>query len=286
MPLVTAAIITHNRAHYLEDAVASVLGQTIDDLELVVVDDGSTDDTQDVLAPYLDRVRYARQEHRGKAAARNAAVALAQGELIGFCDSDDVWCPDRVERQLAAFAEHPDVGMVHGQVELVDPALRPLPDRTAAHRALFSTAHRRGASYASYAYDCRCMSSTILVRREVFDIVGPYDPELPIEDYDFYLRLLLRFDVFFLDGPPLAWYRVHPEKTTETELTAGQIRTAEKHLALLDELPDIPDARAARRNFHLMIAQTWRVHGDRRRARAAALRALRLGSPRALRLAR
>jgi glycosyltransferase involved in cell wall biosynthesis len=285
-PLVSAAIITHNRAHYVEDAVRSVLEQTVDDLELIVVDDGSTDGTQDVLEPYLDRIRYVRQVNQGKAGARNAAVELAQGELVAFCDSDDLWCPDRLERELAAFAEHPEVGMVHGQVEFVDPTLRPLPDRTAANRAVFSAAHRNGASYASYAYDCRCMSSTILVRREVFDTVGPYDPLLAIEDYDFYLRLLLDFDLLFLDGPPLARYRVHPDKTTDRELGTGQIQTAEKHLAFLDERPDIPGARVARRNFHLMIAQTWRVLGDRRRARAAALRALRLGSPRALRFAR
>jgi len=132
----------------------------------------------------------------------------------------------------------------------------------------------------------RCMSSTILVPRSVFHAVGMYDSELPIEDYDFYLRLVLDFDVLFLDGPALAKYRVHDEKTTDWELGTGQIQTAEKHLALLDERGDIPDARVARRNFHLMIAQSSRVLGDRRRARAAALRALSLGEPRGLRLAR
>jgi len=285
MPLVSAAIITHNRARFLADAIDSVLDQTFGDLELIVVDDGSTDETADVVAPYLDRIRYVRQENRGKAAARNAAVALATGDLVAFCDSDDLWVPDRLERQLAAFGRRPHVGMVHGQVELVDVQLRPLPDRTAAQRALFSGAHRNGATYASYALTCCCLSSTILVRREVFETVGPYDCDLPIEDYDFYLRLVLHYDVSFLDWPPLARYRVHPHKTTAHELGAGQIRTAEKHLAFLESRPDIPDAKVARRNFELMIAQTWRVLGDRRRARAAALRALRLGSPRAFRLA-
>ncbi len=123
------------------------------------------------------------------------------------------------------------------------------------------------------------------MRREVFDTVGLYDCDLPIEDYDFYLRLLLDFDLQFMDGPPLAIYRVHPDKTGIDELSSGQIQTAEKHLALLEQRDDIADARLARRNFHLEIAQTWRVLGDRRRARAAALRALRLGARQALRLA-
>jgi glycosyltransferase involved in cell wall biosynthesis len=286
MPRVSAAIITHNRARYLTDAIASVLGQTVADLELIVVDDGSTDNTPEVVAPYLDRIRYVRQERRGKAAARNAAVELAGGELIAFCDSDDSWYPDRLERQLAALEQHPHVGMVHGHVDVVDTVGRPLPERTATMRTLFGAAHDPCATYASYAFDCRCMSSTILVPRTVFDAVGLYDCELPIEDYDFYLRLVLDFDVLFLDEPALAKYRVHGEKTTPWELGTGQIQTAEKHLALLDARGDIPDARIARRNFYRMIAQSSRVLGDRRRARVAALRALSLGEPRALRLAR
>lgn len=286
MPRVSAAIITHNRAHYLPGAIESVLGQTFRDVDLVVVDDGSTDATADAVAPYLDRIRYVRQENRGKAAARNAAVKLAEGDLVAFCDSDDAWLPDRLERQLAAFERRPEVGMVHGQVDLVDADLRPLPEQTAAHRELFSAAHRDGATYASYAFNCRCLSSTILVRREVFETVGLYDCDLPIEDYDFYLRLLLDFDIDFIDGPALAIYRVHPDKTRDDELSSGQIQTAEKHLALLEQRGDIADSRLARRNFHLEIAQTWRVLGNRRLARASALRALRLGSRRALRLAR
>jgi glycosyltransferase involved in cell wall biosynthesis len=285
VPLLTAAIVTFNRAEYLEDAIASVLDQTFTDFELLVVDDGSVDDTARVVAPYLDRIRYVRQEHEGRASARNRAVRLAEGELIAFCDSDDRWYPDRLERQLGALADAPRVGMVHGQVDLTDPYGMPLPEETAAHSQLFSSAHHGGATYAGYACNCRCLSSTILVRRDVFDTVGLYDRELPIEDYDFYLRLLLGFDVLFLDGRPLAQHRIHAGMTPPVELALGQIRTAEKHLALLDEHPEISDSRAARRNFNLMIARSWRVLGDRRKARAAARRALRLGAPEALRVA-
>jgi glycosyltransferase involved in cell wall biosynthesis len=287
MPLVSAAIITHNRAHYLEGAIASVLDQSFRDLELIVVDDGSTDDTEAVVARHRDpRIRYVRQQHSGKAAARNTAVAHARGEFLAFCDSDDLWYPHRLARQISAFRRHPDVGMVHGHVTVIDERGRELPERTASMRRVFGAAHRSQATYASYALDCRCLSSTILVRRRVFDVVGLYDPELAIEDYDFYLRLVLDFDVLFLDGMPLAKYRTHDAKTGDVELGSGQIQTAEKHLALLEENPGIADARRARRNFHVMIARTWRVLGDRRRARAAALRALRHGAPQALRFAR
>jgi hypothetical protein len=122
------------------------------------------------------------------------------------------------------------------------------------------------------------------LRREVFDAVGLYDCELPIEDYDFYLRLVLAYEIAFLHGPALAMYRAHDNGTDDRVLGSGQIMTAQKHLALLDARSDIPDARRARANFNLMIAQTWRALGDRRRARPAALRAHGFGAPKALRL--
>jgi glycosyltransferase involved in cell wall biosynthesis len=282
---VSAVIITYNRARYLRDAIESARGQTFGDVELIVVDDGSTDETPAVVAQYGDAIRYVRRRHEGKAAARNIAVQVAQGELIAFCDSDDCWYPDRLERQLQALERAPRVGMIHGQVDIVDSAQRLLPDETAAHCEIFRAAHRRGATYAGYASECRCLSSTVLIKRAVFEKVGLYDRELAIEDYDFYLRLLLDFEVMFMDEPPLAKHRVHAEMTSEEDLGVGQIQTAEKHLKLLHERPDIAHARAARRNFNVMIARSWRVLGDRRRARAAALRAAALGAPQALRLA-
>src|SRR5262249_49948693 len=100
--VLSAAIITYNRARFLGDAIESVLGQTVGDVELIVVDDGSEDGTAAAVAPYLDRIRYVRRPHRGRAVARNTAVELAEGELIAFCDSDDRWYPDRLERQLDA----------------------------------------------------------------------------------------------------------------------------------------------------------------------------------------
>jgi glycosyltransferase involved in cell wall biosynthesis len=289
VPLVSAAIVTYNRAGYLREAIESVLAQTFDDFEVIVVDDGSTDDSEDVVAPYLDRVRYVRQENAGEAAARNTVIRLAESEFVAFCDSDDRWFPDRLERQIAAVSAKPHVGLVHGQVELVDPEGRVLGDETLAHRAIFSAAHRRPVTYAGYAWNCRCLSSATLVRRSVFDEIGLYDTTLrAAPDYDVYLRLVLAgFEVLFLDGTPLIQYRLHPEQITSSyALGIGQIMVAEKHLALLDERDDIPHARLARRNFNLMIARSCRVIGDKRKARAAAWHAFRLGAPQALRFAR
>jgi glycosyltransferase involved in cell wall biosynthesis len=283
LTLVTAAIPTYNRARYVVEAVESVLGQTHTEVDVVVVDDGSTDDTAERLAPYLDRIRYLRQDNAGRSAARNTAVAHAQGSLVAFCDSDDRWLPDKLERQIAALARRPEVGMAHGHVEVIDAGGSVLRSETANVQAIFSRAHRRPVTYARYAHDCRCFSSTIIARREVLERVGPYDTTLLLDDYDLYLRISLEAEILFLDGPPLTQYRHHPEQMTTYELTMGQIQTAEKHLRLLERRAEIPHGRRARRNFELMRARSYRVLGDRPASRSAARKALVLGQPRALR---
>jgi len=229
-PTVTAAITTYNRAALVVDAVESVLAQTYPDYELVVVDNGSTDRTHAALEPYRDRLRYHRQENLGRAGARNTALRLARGRYVAFLDSDDLWLPDKLARQVEALDSSPGAGLVHGQVELIAEDGSPLPRETAAHRRLFSRAHRRGATYAGYALECRCLTSTVMFRADVLERVGPYDPSLALEDLDLYLRVLLDSDVVFLDGAPLARYRVHGAQTGNEELARGRIAVLERHL--------------------------------------------------------
>ncbi|MGH2997612.1 MAG: glycosyltransferase family A protein, partial [Gaiellaceae bacterium] len=267
---------TYNRAPFLVGALASAFAQTYDDLEVLVVDDGSTDETEAVLAPYADRIRVVRQENAGRSAARNTAVREARGRYISFLDSDDRWEPDKLERQVPVLEASLHVGMVHGHVDLVDDAGLPLPEETERHHALFSAAHAHGVSYAGYAFDCRCFSSAMTARVAAIESVGFYDTSLLLDDYDLYLRLALEWDVVFLEGPAMALYRHHPGQMTTYELTMGQIQTAEKHLALLDSRPAIPDARLARRNFLLMLARSWAVLADQALSRRYLLQALRL----------
>jgi glycosyltransferase involved in cell wall biosynthesis len=276
MTAVTVAITTYNRARFLPGALESAFAQTYRDFEVLVVDDGSTDDTQQALAPYLDRIRLVRQQNLGRSGARNTAVREARGRYLSFLDSDDRWLPDKLERHVPELDRDPRVGMVHGHVDLIDESDRPLPDETARHHALFSAAHRDGATYAGYAFDCRCFSSALTARVSAIQQVGLYDPNLLLDDYDLYLRLALAWKIVFMEGPAAALYRHHPGQMTTYELTMGQIQTAEKHLAYLDRHPDVPDARLARRNFLLMLARSHAVLADQRKSRRYLVRALRL----------
>jgi glycosyltransferase involved in cell wall biosynthesis len=273
---VTAAVTTYNRARYLSGALESALAQTYRDFEVLVVDDGSTDETAAVLDAYRDRVRVVRQENQGRSGARNTALREARGRYISFLDSDDRWVADKLERHVPALEGDARVGMVHGHVDVIDEQDRLRADETARHHELFSAAHRNGATYAGYAFECRCFSSAVTARVDAIRGVGLYDTSLLLDDYDLYLRLVLEWKVIFLEGPAVALYRHHKGQMTTYELTMGQIQTAEKHLAYLDEHPDAPDARLARRNFLLMLARSHAVLSQQRESRRHLVQALRL----------
>lgn len=275
MPRVTVAIPTHNRAGLVTEAIESVLAQTYSDYELVVIDNGSTDDTAQRLEPYRDRIRIIRQENRGRAGARNRALAAAEGEFVAFLDSDDSWLPDKLERQLSVLDANPRVALVHGHVEVIDDGGRTLAGETARHRALWSAAHRTPVTYAGYANECRCFTSTIVVRRHALEELGGYDEEVGLEDLDLYLRIALHYDIAFLEGAPLARYRFHGAQTENRELTLGQINVCHKHLRLLDRLPATPSTRLARRNFLLTLAWSHHVLLNRAETRRWAVAAIR-----------
>ncbi len=276
MTLVTAAITTFNRAPYLDGALESIYAQTFDGYEILVVDDGSTDETPAVLARHANRIRVIRQENAGRGGARNTAVREARTPYVSFLDSDDRWLPDKLAREVPVLEAGARVGMVHGHVEVIDADDETLAAETARHRELFSQAHANGVTYAGYAFDCRCFSSAVTARVEAIRGVGMYDSTLLLDDYDLYLRLALEWEIVFLEGPPVARYRLHAGQMTTYELTQGQVQTAEKHLRLIDERPGIPEARLARRNFLLMLARSHAVLGRQRESRRELLQALRL----------
>jgi glycosyltransferase involved in cell wall biosynthesis len=112
-PLVSVVIAAYNGAQYLPEAIDSALAQTYPKVEVIVVDDGSTDSTAEVVGAYGARVRYLYQQNAGTAAARNTGIQSAQGELIALLDQDDRWLPEKLARQVPLFFDEPRVGLVH-----------------------------------------------------------------------------------------------------------------------------------------------------------------------------
>jgi glycosyltransferase involved in cell wall biosynthesis len=275
-PRVSIAIPTYNRADLVAKAIDSVLDQDYLDREVIVVDNGSTDGTPAVLDAYGDRIRVLSRDNLGRAGGRNEAILAARGELIAFLDSDDEWLPGSLARRVYALDQHPDVGMVHGHVTVIDEQGRCFDAVTERQRALARAYHEHGVTYAGYALHCMCLTSTTLVRRSCFEQLGLYDPAIAVEDLDLYLRLALDSRILFLDGEPIARYRLHSQQTGNETLARGEIQACHKHLNLLERRPDIPDARLARRNFELRLSRCHHVLLEQREARRHALRAIRL----------
>ena len=208
-PLVSVVMPAYNAEPYLADALDSALAQTHRQLEIIVVDDGSTDGTPDVLARYADepRVRAVRQENAGPAAARNRGLAEAQGQYVAFLDADDLWAPHKLEEQLALFRRSGALGLVyslrHGRIlndrgEWIDDAER---NRDYAR---FRAAGRycRGRCFRHVVEDIFIALSSVMIPRRVLDHVGGFDPDLiTAEDRHLYARIAHDYEVDYVDEP-------------------------------------------------------------------------------------
>ena len=176
LPSVSVIVPTYNRASFLAEAVASIRAQQYQPLEIIVVDDGSTDQTEAAVGALQDAdLRYLRQDNRGPAAARNAGLAVAQGNVIGFLDADDLWPAQKLARQVEVLIANSAIEVVHGRTQALV-----LANAAANGRPRFEP-------YAEPWYATQLGSA--LYRREVFRRVGQFDPGLTTsEDFDWFLR--------------------------------------------------------------------------------------------------
>ena len=182
-PIVSVLLAVHDGAPWIGEAVTSVLAQTLSDLELIVIDDDSTDGTREILAGFSDdRLRVERQPRAGLTRSLNRALALARAPLVARLDADDVALPERLERQRAFLARHPDVGLAGGAAREIDldgrvvREVHPPEDDAAIRRALI----RRNPF----------VHSAVTMRRDVVERAGGYDERWPVaQDYELWMRL-------------------------------------------------------------------------------------------------
>lgn len=202
MTKVSIILPTYNGAQYIEASIASCLEQTYSDIELVVVDDCSTDETPQVLSRYADdsRVKIIRHDvNRKLPAALNTGFANASGSYLSWTSDDNWFAPNAIEEMVAYLDNHPDVGFVYSDYWLVD--------------EYGQTIRQVEAGIPSHL-ETRCAIASFVYRREVYEAVGDYDPELfRIEDYDYWLRVAQQFKLGWL-AQPLYYYRRHASSLT------------------------------------------------------------------------
>jgi glycosyltransferase involved in cell wall biosynthesis len=212
--VVTVIIPTYNRSGSIVQAIDSVLAQTHGQCEIIVVDDGSSDDTGATLAPYLERISYIYQENRGRSAARNVGIERATGEYVAFLDSDDAFLPEKLESQVRFLLRNPGVDVVYGNGYLADDRgiSGPLP------RDLVTPVHSNEPMEVLLALIRRSLFPPCfaLFRRTSLDRGVRFDEELHVlEDWDLCLRLGLKGVRFLYHDDPVAIYRWYAGNTAQ-----------------------------------------------------------------------
>jgi len=192
--VVSVIIPTFNRWPMLGEAVNSVLAQSFDDFELIVVDDGSSDDTAAELAKFGSRLRVVRTERRGVSAARNHGVGRAQGHYIAFLDSDDLWKPSKLASQARFMAQHPEIQICQTEEIWIRNGVRVNPK--AVHRKPSGDIFRPSLDL------CLVSPSAVMMTRQLFQELGGFDETFPVcEDYDLWLRVAVDWQVVLLPEP-------------------------------------------------------------------------------------
>lgn len=202
--LVSVIIPNHNYARYLGGAVDSALAQTYPDIEVIVVDDGSSDESKDVLINYGNGITTILQKNSGVAASRNNGVAASDGEFVAFLDADDEWLPEKIEKQVAMFRADPSLGLVHVGVEEID-----RDGRSRRHRLEGASGDATRELLMLGERGILGGGSGSMVPRAVFDQVGGFDTRLSTSaDWDFFYQVARRHPVGFVPRALLR-YRVH-----------------------------------------------------------------------------
>jgi GT2 family glycosyltransferase len=297
--LVSVVIPTFNRAGIVTRAIESALSQTYGDIEVIVVDDGSSDDTRDIVASYESRVRYLYQKNAGVSAARNTALRNARGEFVAFLDSDDVWRPWRIESQVAALTRHPEAGLAWTDMTAVDDSGRVIDERhlrvmymahgrvnisermrqvdtlgtlsRAVPRELQSADVRIGELFNEILLGNLLHTSTVLVRRAWIERAGGFDPTFARagEDYELYVRLCSVGPVVFIDAPSTLYCVGAPDQLTRPamhlEIARNNLRAIQKWVPHANSHLTLPrrSIRARFADSHAWLAEAELEAGNR-----------------------
>jgi glycosyltransferase involved in cell wall biosynthesis len=192
--LVSVIIPTFNRAWTLKTAIDSVLAQTHDEIEIIVIDDGSTDNTPDLLAEYGNQIQVFTRENRGVSAARNLGIKKSHGRFVAFLDSDDAWTPDKISCQVDFFDQRPGAFICQTEEIWIRKGRRVNP----------KVKHQKpsGMIFEPSLHLCLVSPSAVMIRKKLFELRGGFNEDFPVcEDYDLWLRIAIDYPIFLIDKP-------------------------------------------------------------------------------------
>ncbi|MCW8195519.1 glycosyltransferase [Proteobacteria bacterium 005FR1] len=239
MENVTVITANYNGRRFLARAIESVLNQSHDRIEYIIVDDGSIDDSKKVIEHYAAQDKRIKpillSGNGGVARARNIGIENSTGDFVTFLDADDIWLPEKVERQLAVFRQHPRAGLVVTGAELIDEN-----DRSSPRRKNRKKTRQGHVSLYDYIAGKCLLSINAMTRRECLDKSGLFNPDYVIgEDYELWMRITRDYDYYYVDEP-LHRYRIHCNNTTRDKLAnrESKVKILQDMLANNPELPE------------------------------------------------
>lgn len=209
MPKVSVVIPAYNCERFISDAIESILRQSYKDYEIVIVDDGSTDKTAEIIKQYNnEKIKYIYQTNGGPAKARNTGIFNSKGEYIAFLDQDDAWLTNKLKLQVEVLENNNRVGLVYTDIYIVRDDV--FNNSTLKFRRSFQIRPpQRGKVLKDLFLENFIPTSSVMVHRECFEKIGMFDLSLPpIEDYDRWLRISAQYDIDYIDKP-LVKYRDH-----------------------------------------------------------------------------
>lgn len=228
-PLISVIITTFNRVDLVREAIASVLGQTYPNFELIIADDGSTDNTKDMVFSFDDfRIVFLELKHSGlPAVTRNSGIEVSKGEFVALLDSDDFWLPHKLERCISHFSANSSTGLFCSNEYLLK-KVNHLCERTLLQKNI----EERYVTFKQLFEQNIVSTSTVVVRRECLKAVGYFDESIDfftVEDWHLWVRIAAQFNIFF-SNEPLGYYRIHGDNIC---LDTG-ISLVNKYNAIID----------------------------------------------------
>jgi glycosyltransferase involved in cell wall biosynthesis len=219
-PSITVAVPAYQAERFIAETLKSILAQTHPPDEVIVVDDGSTDGTAQELERFSERIRVIRQPNGGCAAAFNAAFRQASCDFVAECGADDIWEPHKLERQVEALTKHPQVDIVFSAARVFGSAQGcwGMPTNEDANVGILDP---RRLGRTMYRSNPVC-PSTLLIRRGLYEQLGPFAEDIATEDYEYWMRALSRGAVFYYDPEMLVRYRRHDANASSNHLAMAQ----------------------------------------------------------------
>ena len=274
MPRVSVIIPTFNCAPFLERAFESVVAQSYEDYEIIVVDDGSTDETPELIDRWQKKIVSLSQKNAGPSAARNFGISRAGGEFIAYLDADDMWYPGKLQQQVAFLDLHPECGLVHSDLHIIDEQDRPIRPQWYLSR---KSAHISGHCLKQLIDGCAIQVPTVLERRTCHDRAGGFDVRFrQSEDYLHWIRAVLNgYAIGYIDEP-LAMYRWRSGSLSknQVEMIESMIRMFEllvqEHALLQGQGPEADSVRKRIDQLRCSLPYQYRQQGRRTVARRQA----------------